>query len=867
MTVYAYSRVPAFNPNTSPSSVAKSATGAVYDIGDTGFLTPLNLTLTATNTVTTSLVSDANGMFPDFTLIDRTQCAFKSGTQVFVLTTSTPIPSTVPGPAGPTGPAGAVDDGSMAANINNTSSSTRAALNATYAPASGSANYAPVSGSANYAPASGSANYAPASGSTKYAAANTSYLDKWFAGGIRGKKIVMVGDSTTDFANGLTRALNYYTRRGRELAGAAFLNYGVNGQTLATWQADTTGRYGATSTIAQNADLYVLCYGPNDVRLGAMSEDTLVTNLSTAVDSLRANGTSTVVLRTPATFTTTDTGTLGFVSPNSSAQAYSTLLRNAYTRVAAAKGCALLDTQALVFGLTSMPDTQSPFMLNQIHPNDAGNTAVARELVRLIGVPASTPPSLFSMHGKVTVGTLGSQAFPNGGRVALGLINYKPVNGSGSLTIEMRKFPANTVVGTVSYSGGFGSGNVMTPSAAAAEWVTLAAGDSIQVAVTACTVATYDLDVSLLVDPTPVVRAYPLQLRGAGLVSSLDSSVVYPATESLPATSERTIGDLKAVAFKRLNANRFTKYSQDATKTAVWANSNVTVTGTPGSQTLTANATNAVINLIAPVTAGEQLTFSWKAAVTGAVTYAVYDVTNAAFIVSPTAYPAADGNGWRSATFTVPAGCANVKCYPISSATTIGDNIVLTGMQLSAGATMATYAPTNAIGTAMTVNTGALPSDFTIINLLKLDGSTGGVGVASPGGPNMDGNPALQIANGSNFGYPAITTRGAAPRGANGAWQAAVLRVTGGNTYATLNDQAQTPAFVRAVNAVDLRWNYTSATDNTGQYQTWDGEVIGFYFPYLLTEGEATAFVRAKLLTLRGANEVITADIPAQKLY
>jgi hypothetical protein len=87
--------------------VAKSATGSVYDIGDTGFLTPLTLTLVATNTVTTSLYSDANGMFPDFTLIDRTQCVFKSGTQVFVLTTTTPIPgptgadSTVPGPAGP----------------------------------------------------------------------------------------------------------------------------------------------------------------------------------------------------------------------------------------------------------------------------------------------------------------------------------------------------------------------------------------------------------------------------------------------------------------------------------------------------------------------------------------------------------------------------------------------------------------------------------------------------------------------------------------------------------------------------------------------------------------------------------------------
>lgn len=708
--------------------------------------------------------------------------------------------------------------------------------------------------------------YATASALTGKADANPAYLDKWFAGGIKGKKIVFVGDSTTEYAYGLTRTMNYYTRRGRELAGAAFLNYGVNGQTLAAWQADTTGRYGATGTIAQNADLYVLSYGINDVRTGAMTEDTLVTNLSAAVDSLRANGTSTVLLRMPPTFTTTDTGALGTVVPNSSAQAYSTLLRNAYIRVAAAKGCALLDTQALVYGLTSKPDTQSPYMLNQIHPNDAGNIAVVRELVKMIGVPALTPPAVLSMPGKVGVGTLGSQAFPNGGRVAFGFANYRPTASSGSLTIELRKFPANTVIGTVAYSGGFGSGNVMVPSAAAVEWVTLAAGDSVQVAVTACTVPTFDLDVYLIADAAPPARVYPLQLRGSGLVSSLDSSVVHAATETLTSDAERTIGDLKAVAFKRLGYNRFTQWSQDATKSAVWTTSNVTITGTPGSQTITATTTGSIAALKATVTAGEQLTFSWRATTAGTPKYAVYDVTSAVFVVASTSWPAADGNGWRHVTVTVPAGCTTLRCYPLSASTTIGDAITLTGMQLTVGAAFVAHAPTNTIGTAMAVNTGALPADFTLINFLKFDGSNGGACVASPGGPNTDGNPALQIANSSNFGFPVITTRGIAPRGANGAWQPSVLRVTGGNAYATVNDQAQAPAYAKAVNATDLRWNYLNATDTTGAFQNWDGEVIGFYFPYLLTEGEAAAFVRAKLLTLRGSGETITADWPSQKL-
>jgi YD repeat-containing protein len=138
MTAFTYSRIPAFNPNTSPSSVAKSASGSVYDKGDVGFLTPLNLTLLASNTVTTTLFSDANGMFPDFTLLDRTSVVFKSGTISFVLTTSDPIPgppgaaSTVPGPPGPATTdaslltAGTVAEARLPSNLAAT------ALNATY---------------------------------------------------------------------------------------------------------------------------------------------------------------------------------------------------------------------------------------------------------------------------------------------------------------------------------------------------------------------------------------------------------------------------------------------------------------------------------------------------------------------------------------------------------------------------------------------------------------------------------------------------------------------------------------------------------------------------------------------------------------
>lgn len=142
MTVYTYSRIPAFNPNTSPSSVAKSATGSVYDKGDTGFLTPLNVTLVVGGSVSTTLISDANGMFPDFTLLDRTSVVFKSGSISFVLTTSDPVPgpkgdtgavSTVPGPAGPATTDASLLASGTVAEARLPSNLAAASLSATYA--------------------------------------------------------------------------------------------------------------------------------------------------------------------------------------------------------------------------------------------------------------------------------------------------------------------------------------------------------------------------------------------------------------------------------------------------------------------------------------------------------------------------------------------------------------------------------------------------------------------------------------------------------------------------------------------------------------------------------------------------------------
>lgn len=128
LTNYTFSRVPTANFNTTPPSIARSATGSVYDVGDTGFTTPLNMTLVVGGAVVTTISSDALGFLPDFTLDGRVNCVWKQTGSSFatVLTTSDPIP-------GPPGPNTVPTDAAIAAALNDPNSQARAAGNATYA--------------------------------------------------------------------------------------------------------------------------------------------------------------------------------------------------------------------------------------------------------------------------------------------------------------------------------------------------------------------------------------------------------------------------------------------------------------------------------------------------------------------------------------------------------------------------------------------------------------------------------------------------------------------------------------------------------------------------------------------------------------
>ena len=222
-----------------------------------------------------------------------------------------------------------------------------------------------------------------------------SALSHWIDKGVTGKTICFVGDSTTASAAALFQEFNnFYTKEGEGLYGIVpILNYGENGASLSAFLTNIV-THGITATVATQADLYVISYGINDVRLGQTTEDQLVSLLRDAVDRIRTGAPKAdIVLRMPNSLLSSDVGGYAYVQPNSSAQAYSTILRNAYLRLENQwSNVVVLDTQDSVFGRDSLPS--STYMADQLHPSATGYVLLAKVLVDVIGPKQPFDPKL-----------------------------------------------------------------------------------------------------------------------------------------------------------------------------------------------------------------------------------------------------------------------------------------------------------------------------------------------------------------------------------------------------------------------------------------------------------------------------------------
>lgn len=106
----------AINP-VAPITIARSASFSVYDLNDTTFTTPLNVTRLSDGVTTTTLLSDSNGYLPDFTVIDRNSVVLRTADGQFkkTIVTSSPVQGQKgdPGSNGAKGDKG--DPGDMAA--------------------------------------------------------------------------------------------------------------------------------------------------------------------------------------------------------------------------------------------------------------------------------------------------------------------------------------------------------------------------------------------------------------------------------------------------------------------------------------------------------------------------------------------------------------------------------------------------------------------------------------------------------------------------------------------------------------------------------------------------------------------------------
>jgi lysophospholipase L1-like esterase len=213
-------------------------------------------------------------------------------------------------------------------------------------------------------------------------------LATWLNGSYAGKTVVVWGNSTVSNAVYFFDQLRVRTAQGEVLDGLnpnRILNYGNNGASLAAL-LEGQGPFPLDAVILAQPDLLIM-RGPliNDVRLGGVDLETARARLRSALERiLAASPGTTILLTTENSLLSTDPGGFGWVQPTNAAQAYTDILREAvmslrdvYPRVA------VLDLMTPLYGTVAVDS--SPWMLNQLHPNEAGQRREADLVAQVIG--------------------------------------------------------------------------------------------------------------------------------------------------------------------------------------------------------------------------------------------------------------------------------------------------------------------------------------------------------------------------------------------------------------------------------------------------------------------------------------------------
>jgi len=219
-----------------------------------------------------------------------------------------------------------------------------------------------------------------------------------------GKKIIMVGDSTSEAAPAMyNRFSDYYTKIGGLLEGATVINRGVSGGRLNQFINGTLTKYNINTIIAEQADLYVLCYGINDIRMGARTFQQIKDDLKIAIDRLLSETSGYILLRTPNTFLTVDSK--NHISPISKSQEYSDQLWEIYQSFKDYSARVdVIDIQSLIFGRKSL--SSNPLMLDAIHPSDSGYNFIADIIAERVSNTELVIERDFKNYDLITLGSI-----------------------------------------------------------------------------------------------------------------------------------------------------------------------------------------------------------------------------------------------------------------------------------------------------------------------------------------------------------------------------------------------------------------------------------------------------------------------------